>query len=264
MFHSIGYGKQLITRILAWDDALDEPPCPAAHCRSSHKIWDRLPASPTRYSYVTVAISAVAAEIRISVPVQCPLCSHDDSRVTDSRTLDDAIRRRRECLRCAGRFTTYERVQPASVLVVKKDGRREEYSREKVLAGVRKACEKRPLDVAVIAELVEGISETVLCLGQPEVSSAGIGELVMRRLRELDQIAYVRFACVYRDFADLDVLRETIDELQASGIRGARPREQLTLLPEEELRELMAPPRILPLPQGAARRARLRGRSREQ
>jgi transcriptional repressor NrdR len=193
--------------------------------------------------------------------VQCPVCEHHDSRVTDSRTVDSAIRRRRECLACGHRFTTYERVQPVGVLVVKKDGRREEFSREKVLAGVRKACEKRPLDAAAVEGLVDDVVEAVMSLGQAEVASAGIGELVMRGLQELDPIAYVRFACVYRAFTDLDTLRETLDELRAAQ-GSVRPREQLTLLPEDELQRLLAPPRILPLPRGAERQPR--GRRRVQ
>ncbi len=193
--------------------------------------------------------------------MQCPVCEHHDSRVTDSRTVDAAIRRRRECLACGHRFTTYERVQPVGVLVVKKDGRREEFSREKVLAGVRKACEKRPLDAAAVEGLVDDVVEAVMSLGQAEVASAGIGELVMRGLQELDPIAYVRFACVYRAFTDLDTLRETLDELHAAQ-SSVRPREQLTLLPEDELQRLLAPPRILPLPRGAERQPR--GRRRAQ
>jgi transcriptional repressor NrdR len=180
--------------------------------------------------------------------------------VTDSRTVDAAIRRRRECLNCGYRFTTYERVQPVGVLVVKKDGRREEFSRDKIFAGVRKACEKRPLDAAAVEGLVDDVVEAVMSLGQAEVSSAGIGELVMRGLQELDPIAYVRFACVYRAFTDLDTLRETLDELHAAQ-SNVHPREQLTLLPEEELQRLLAPPRILPLPRGAERQARNRRRA---
>src|SRR5579885_2119769 len=103
--------------------------------------------------------------------MQCPSCLYEDSRVTDSRTVDAAIRRRRECLRCSGRFTTYERVERASVLVVKKDGRREEFSREKLLAGVRKACEKRPLHAGALADLVDGIETEILGLGTAEVPS---------------------------------------------------------------------------------------------
>jgi transcriptional repressor NrdR len=196
--------------------------------------------------------------------VQCPVCSYLDSRVTDSRTVDGAIRRRRECLRCNGRFTTYERVQPAGVLVVKKDGRREEFSRDKLLTGVRKACEKRPLEAGAIESLVDGVEATVVRIGQPEVPSAVIGELVMRGLRTLDQIAYVRFACVYRDFADIDSLREALDDLQSSTRRNAPSREQLTLLPEEELQQLMEPPLIVPLRRGVGRQPGVPRRSQAQ
>ncbi|MHB8577584.1 MAG: transcriptional regulator NrdR, partial [Dehalococcoidia bacterium] len=162
--------------------------------------------------------------------MQCPFCSYADSKVTDSRTVDAGIRRRRECLRCNARFTTYERVQPAELLVIKKDARREEFSREKLLAGIRKACEKRPLDTAAITAMVDGIEMRLVNSGRSEVSSTGLGELVMDALRELDQIAYVRYASVYRAFADLDALRDVLDELEHAPGRTGPPREQLPLL----------------------------------
>jgi transcriptional repressor NrdR len=185
--------------------------------------------------------------------VKCPFCGFTDSKVTDSRTVDAAIRRRRECLRCNARFTTYERVQQAGVLLVKKDGRREEFSREKVLAGVRKACEKLPLEATAVEATVDAVETAVLGIGLSEVESARIGELVMSALRELDQIAYVRFASVYRSFTDIDSLREAIDELERSSPLGRRPREQLPLMPETELDQLIQPPRILPLRPAAGR-----------
>jgi transcriptional repressor NrdR len=156
-------------------------------------------------------------------------------------------------LTCGGRFTTYERVQPAGILVVKKDGRREEFSRDKLLTGLRKACAKRPLEAGALESLVEGIESAVLSTGRTEIDSRQLGELVMDRLQDVDQIAYVRFACVYRDFADIDAVRQVLDDLQSTARGRARPREQLSLLPEEDLQQMLEPPRILPIgPDGSA------------
>jgi transcriptional repressor NrdR len=155
--------------------------------------------------------------------MRCPFCGHQDSRVVDSRDVDDSVRRRRECLNpdCAGRFTTYERVQAVALYVVKKDGRREEFSREKLTAGLRKACEKRPLPAGSVESLAADI-EAVLYQGDaPEVASTALGELVMDRLRRLDPIAYVRFASVYRQFADLEALREELETLLSGTVPGA-------------------------------------------
>ncbi|MBI2761618.1 MAG: transcriptional repressor NrdR [Chloroflexi bacterium] len=146
--------------------------------------------------------------------MQCPYCRFRDSRVTDSRTGDNDIRRRRECEGCGQRFTTYERVEYAPVRVVKKDGRRETFDRDKLAAGVRRACDKRPLPADAVDGLVDEVERAVRELAQSEVVSGRIGELVMERLRELDQIAYVRFASVYRQFTDVDSLRRAIDELE--------------------------------------------------
>lgn len=147
------------------------------------------------------------------VPVQCPYCRARDSRVIDSRMGEHDIRRRRECERCNGRFTTYERAEDPVVRVIKKDGRREPFAREKLAAGVRRACEKRPVPTEALDLLVNEVVRRVREYGQPEVSSVRIGELVMERLRDLDQIAYVRFASVYRAFADVGELRRALDEL---------------------------------------------------
>jgi transcriptional repressor NrdR len=145
--------------------------------------------------------------------MRCPYCRYQESRVVDSRTGESDVRRRRECERCGLRFTTYERVEVPAVRVVKKDGRREPYAREKLAAGVRRACEKRPLPTAAVEGLVDAVERTLRELGQPEVPSEVIGELVMERLRDLDPIAYVRFASVYRAFADVDAVRQVLDEL---------------------------------------------------
>ncbi len=153
--------------------------------------------------------------------MQCPYCRHRDSRVVDSRTGEHEIRRRRECAACSGRFTTYERVEMSPVRVVKKDGRREPFDREKVAAGVRRACEKRPVSAEAVDDLVSEVERRVRQSGQREVASAQIGEVVMELLRDLDQIAYVRFASVYRQFADVEALRRALDELDArAGARG--------------------------------------------
>lgn len=155
--------------------------------------------------------------------MRCPFCGSQDSKVVDSRDVDDSIRRRRECLNpgCAGRFTTYERVQAVALYVVKKDGRREEFSREKLLAGLRKACEKRPLPAGALEALAADLESSLYQGNEPEVPSTMIGELVMERLRTLDPIAYVRFASVYRQFTDIDALREELEAL-ASGSRPAQ------------------------------------------
>lgn len=156
--------------------------------------------------------------------MRCPYCRYRDSRVVDSRTGEHEIRRRRECAACGGRFTTYERVEMSPVRVVKKDGRREPFDREKVAAGVRRACEKRPVSAEAIDDLVSEVERRVRQSGQREVASAQIGEMVMELLRDLDQIAYVRFASVYRQFADVGALRRALDELEArAGSRGDHP-----------------------------------------
>lgn len=155
--------------------------------------------------------------------MRCPFCGFPDSKVVDSRDIDESIRRRRECLNpdCAGRFTTHERVQAVALYVIKKDGSREEFSREKVLSGLRTACEKRPLAPAAIEKLVDEIELALYQANEPEVSTEIIGEMVMDGLRALDPIAYVRFASVYRQFTDIADLQEVLETLQAT----ARPPE---------------------------------------
>jgi transcriptional repressor NrdR len=164
--------------------------------------------------------------------MRCPFCGGQDSKVVDSRDVDDSVRRRRECLNpdCVGRFTTYERLQAVALYIVKKDGRREEFSREKLLGGLRKACEKRPLPAGAVEALADQIESVLYKSNAPEVPSSALGELVMDRLRALDPIAYVRFASVYRQFADLEALREEL-EAMASGTRPAEA--QLPLLDPE-------------------------------
>jgi transcriptional repressor NrdR len=147
--------------------------------------------------------------------------------------VDDAVRRRRECLNpdCGGRFTTYERAQTVALYIEKKDGRREQFSREKLLAGIRKACEKRPLPAGALEAMAADIESALLASNAGEIPPSVVGELVMDRLRDLDPIAYVRFASVYRQFTDLAALREELEALSS----GRRPGgAQLPLLDEPE------------------------------
>ena len=166
--------------------------------------------------------------------MNCPYCSYSDCRVIDSREVDGGIRRRRQCLSCGSRFTTYERLQPASLFVIKKDERREEFNRNKLLAGIRKACEKRPLPTGAVDKLVDDIEAELYHLGKAEVPGAVIGDMVMERLKSLDHIAYIRFASVYREFADITALKQEVDTLVSSGLRTSASTGQLPLLPTEE------------------------------
>ena len=146
--------------------------------------------------------------------MKCPYCGATDSRVVDSRGLDEEVRRRRLCMTCGARFTTSERVQSHAVYVVKKDGRREEYDREKLASRIRKACQKRPLPAGAVEKLIDTIEDRIHSLGRAEVNSTTVGDLVMQGLEKLDHIAYIRFASVYRDFADIGELREAVESLQ--------------------------------------------------
>jgi len=162
--------------------------------------------------------------------MRCPFCKGADSKVLDSReSMEGAvIRRRRECLECRKRFTTYERVEELAPLVVKKDGRREPFDREKLLAGLHKAVEKRPVSMDQLEALVAEVEARVLERGEKEVPSSLLGEEVMRRLRTLDQVAYVRFASVYRSFRDIeefmDELKGLLDDHGADAARRHRGR----------------------------------------
>jgi transcriptional repressor NrdR len=176
--------------------------------------------------------------------VNCPYCGHTDSKVIDSRDVNDGVRRRRQCLRCESRFTTYERLQRTSIFVIKKDRRREEFDREKLLAGVRKACEKRPLPSGAVSELVDDIEAELYQTGKAEVASSAIGDMVMAKLKNLDHIAYIRFASVYREFEDITTLKEEVDSLASHALK--HPANQLPLIPLEQL----------PLPPQPRRRVR--------
>ncbi len=147
--------------------------------------------------------------------MRCPFCQHQDTDVLDTRKLNDGemIRRRRKCRTCGRRFTTYERVETVSLTVVKKDGEREPYEREKIMRGVRTACYRRPVSAQQLEQLVNDVEAAIMATDDHEVSSTAIGDEVMRRLRELDDVAYIRFASVYRSFADIGKLREAVDEL---------------------------------------------------
>jgi transcriptional repressor NrdR len=151
--------------------------------------------------------------------MRCPYCKHEKSKVLDSRDSEDITRRRRKCLKCSKRFTTYERVNGVQMTVVKKDGKREQFSREKLLTGILKACEKRPIGRDIIDNIVDEIDNELRAKKSTEINSKEIGELVMKKLRKLDKVAYIRFASVYREFTDLtsfeDELRKLIRKKRA-------------------------------------------------
>jgi transcriptional repressor NrdR len=167
--------------------------------------------------------------------VNCPYCGHNDSKVIDSRDTTDGIRRRRQCLNCSARFTTYERLQPAGLYVIKKDRRREEFNKDKLLAGIRKACEKRPLPAGTIDKLADDIESEIDSQNRAEIPSRAIGDMVMKRLKNLDYIAYIRFASVYRDFTDITALKREIDNLVSDEPETPVNTSQLPLILDEEL-----------------------------
>src|SRR5712692_9011696 len=147
--------------------------------------------------------------------MRCPFCQEPENRVIDSRESHEGsvIRRRRECLQCKRRFTTYERVEELTPLIVKKDGRREAFDRDKILAGLKKACEKRPVSVDQLEGVITDIEQRLQESGEKEVPSSAIGEEVMGRLQKLDEVAYVRFASVYRSFRDIAEFMHELKEL---------------------------------------------------
>jgi transcriptional repressor NrdR len=151
--------------------------------------------------------------------MKCPFCGHIEDKVVDSRESreGDVIRRRRECLKCDRRFTSYERIDEIPYMVVKKDGTREPFAREKVLAGVMKACEKRPIQMTKIEALVNQVEKYVQESRERERSTEKIGEVIMRRLKELDKVAYVRFASVYLDFKDVTEFMSELKSLVRKG-----------------------------------------------
>jgi transcriptional repressor NrdR len=148
--------------------------------------------------------------------MKCPYCSHEETQVIDTRDTEnlESTRRRRECIKCNKRFTTYERVEEADIIVVKKDGRRERFQRQKVLNGVVEACEKREIPLEKIEKLVDDVESDLRKRDSVEVESKVVGELVMKKLKHLDKVAYIRFASVYREFEDLENFAEELEKLQ--------------------------------------------------
>ncbi|HYO53608.1 transcriptional regulator NrdR [Archangium sp.] len=161
--------------------------------------------------------------------MRCPFCQDAENKVIDSRESHEGsvIRRRRECLQCKRRFTTYERVEELYPLIVKKDGRRETFDRDKLLVGLKKACEKRPVSADQLEETVVAIERLLQGMGEKEVPSSVIGEEVMRRLHALDEVAYVRFASVYRSFRDISEFMEELKDLLSDRTRERKPPRSL-------------------------------------
>jgi transcriptional repressor NrdR len=166
--------------------------------------------------------------------MKCPHCGFEDSKVLDSRDVDDGVRRRRQCLGCESRFTTYERIQKSSLFVVKKDKRRELFDKAKILNGLHKAFEKRPVAANIIDKVADDIETELYKEGRQEVPTTVIGDMVMAHLKKLDHIAYIRFASVYRDFADITKLKQEVDSLARGAGRGTSS-AQLPLLPENSI-----------------------------
>jgi len=147
--------------------------------------------------------------------MRCPYCSHSESDVVDSRDTDDyRIRRRRECAKCKRRFTTYEEVDKEDIFVIKKDGRREKFDRHKLMSGLERSCEKRPVSREQIEEMANWVEGKLRKSGKKEIATDAIGELVMERLRKVDDVAYIRFASVYRSFTDIDSFEDALRKLK--------------------------------------------------
>lgn len=151
--------------------------------------------------------------------MKCPFCSYFESKVNDSRPTDEgqAIRRRRECIKCGKRFTTYEKIEEIPIIVVKKDGNRQSFDRNKLLNGIIKACEKRPVSMNTIEKIVDEIEKSLSNSLEREVTSVEIGELIMDKLKDIDEVAYVRFASVYRQFKDLNSFMEELKKILDEG-----------------------------------------------
>jgi transcriptional repressor NrdR len=156
--------------------------------------------------------------------MRCPNCKNPDSKVTDSRTVSDGIvvRRRRECPRCNFRFTTYERIERMMPMVVKKDGRREPFDRGKVLAGMKRACEKLPVAMEELDKAAERLEDEIMARGEKEIASSVVGEWVMSYLKELNDVAYVRFASVYRSFRDIDEFMQELSTIISAKRAGGK------------------------------------------
>ncbi|AZT91639.1 transcriptional repressor NrdR [Caldicellulosiruptor changbaiensis] len=147
--------------------------------------------------------------------MRCPYCGYEDSKVIDTRPADEGrtIKRRRECLKCQRRFTTFEKIERQPILVIKKDNRREEFDRSKILNGIIKACQKRPVSIEQMNKIVDEIENEIYNSMRDEISSREIGEMVMEKLKKLDEISYVRFASVYRQFKDINTFIEELQKL---------------------------------------------------
>lgn len=191
------YAGGILAALATGGNTGDALPAPGVRIRLGHHAWLARP--------VSVCFEVLA--------VKCPFCGHLQDKVVDSREArdGDAVRRRRECLHCHRRFTTYERTDEIPYMVIKKDGRRERFDRTKVLAGLLRACEKRPVPMQKLENLVDEVEAFVADSPNRERQSTEVGELIMTRLRQLDKVAYVRFASVYLDFKDA---REFMDELR--------------------------------------------------
>jgi transcriptional repressor NrdR len=168
--------------------------------------------------------------------VHCPFCQHEETKVTDSRLAGEGtqIRRRRECLKCGERFTTFETAELLMPLLIKSDNRREPFDEQKMRGGIAKALEKRPVSQEAVEEAVAHICHKLRVTGEREVPSRMVGELVMEELRHLDEVAYVRFASVYRSFQDVEAFREEIERLRHHRRRHEKNVDQLPLLPGEK------------------------------
>lgn len=156
--------------------------------------------------------------------MKCPYCGYKEDKVVDSRATSEesAIRRRRECLKCGKRFTTYEYIEEVSLMVIKKDGRREPFDRKKILAGVIRACEKRPISMEKMEEIITQVERAIQRKSDREVSASRIGELVMEKLKVLDDVAYVRFASVYRQFKDVGQFMEELKDILSKEKRKSK------------------------------------------
>lgn len=163
--------------------------------------------------------------------MKCPFCSHINDKVVDSRESKegDSIRRRRECLHCEKRFTTYERIDEIPYMVIKKDGRREKFERQKVLAGVLRACEKRPISMGKMEQLVNEVETYVIDSPDRERTTSEVGTIIMQGLKALDKVAYIRFASVYRDFKDVNEFREELESLLNA--KEAKPKVKTPVRP---------------------------------
>ena len=149
----------------------------------------------------------------IDIIMECPFCSSKSSKVTDKRSSPEGIRRRRECLKCSKRYTTYEKVNKDDLYVIKKNGQRDAFSRDKLSAGIHRAFEKRPIAKEKIDKMIVEIEEALRKKGKKEIKSSTIGEIVMKKIKKLDNVAYIRFASVYRDFQDIKDFKEEMREL---------------------------------------------------